>query len=686
MPRQSQRFTYPPPMGSIRHPFTGLVNRIPGENQSPATFIAASNVENIGGTIRSRAGYDRHEDQMLGSGNALAIYGIHAIQDATLSTSDEIIAKGVRVSGGTYNAYFRWTGSAWSELIAGTNAGGTPYDDLTSNRPTFTDCGGWTIITEGTGYEPLAYARISGTSYMRRAGLPAPRTSDTSSAWDIDGYDDTPLAYSKKFDVALSSTGAGAVIPAGTYEYRFTWYDTRSELESSLMDFSGSATAGPTITHGAGVLATRLTFANVGTFWADGANEDRLFANRVKIYRNNGTSVSTSATWHLVGTYDISAGAGTFDDTTHPDDLGTLAQAPTLNHEPPSNVDYACLHRDRVFYVPAFSRTVYYSRATDQLSGRAGGEYVPVNYFFTIPEGGIITGIASFGADLLVFQEDAVWRVDTSLLPEEPYKLRLRDAVGCASHWTIARNKSLPEAASRLYWANDIGAYEFDGGSTLKISNDIPDTWKTILGSSQRTNFTWYHSTGWYDPFRDRYMLSVGTSDDASFLTILVYDTQTNSWLPWKLGSANDNVRAATQVIDGNKDRWIYAGTSTGRIIYFSQVESQFSDDNGTAIAWNFRLPWLDLGDSSAHKHVYEVILQWSGAASGTVALDVYLDGESSAAVSNSTAIASGDPKETVIYVGGDCRRISVKASGTTASFFYLTGVTITFDGRRLRG
>lgn len=678
---------------SFKGPWRGVNERIAAEVMPYEFLASSSNAEIYGGQIRARRGRSRIiTGPTVGSTQDPTISMV-AIPDAEGDDPSLVLAQVYdQNGGGTDQSHFyicdlaaasatavSKTGAGNTAALNFNNTGGT----IPQYRATYFNDDMWTIMSVGSGAAPYAYKRSGSTNYFRKAGLEVP-IHNTSAA--------------DHFDVATSLVAGGSQT-AGTYKYQFTFYSSISGLESNV-----SASTVITSTPAAGNLTTRLTFTNFLAVYDAATNITGVFADKIRVYR---TQVD-GTTFTLLT--ELSWGNQTYDDTASDASIINAVGYPTTHGVPPVGTQHVCFHRGRAFYNPGFTPTIYYSEAFDQTPAVHGSEYVQSTSFFGLSTGGLITGMWSFGEQLIVFQRDAVWSIDTSTLPGLPIITRLRGGQGCAAYWTIAegRPRTLGGQA-RLYYANELGAYEFDGSGSRCLTTDFQTTWSGLKGGYDNNSTTvsgssgypksFYHASAIYDPNYDQYLLACQYTSDTLCKRVLCYSVESDGWMPWTLTQVDFVGSAAEREIrcfcsgvfspsgyTALKPYVVFGGNGGVGIGILSRFD-EISLDHDVAVAWTFTTGKVDFGDPFSIKHLQDIGLVFKNASGGNSTVAVTLNYESSTKSMGSLSLIAATTLDFLLSAKIDTRRVSLTFTGTTGLWRPgLAGWMFNFEPRRMHG
>ncbi len=542
----------------------------------------------------------------------------------------------------------------------------------TSTDRTYTDDQCEIELLTGTGA-----GQVRQISAYDHTGGAAERLATVSEAWSTNPDSTTTYRiYRVLFrraglpEVAESFTPsslAGTNLPdTHSLEYAITYYDTATSLESNPVLVSATTGTG-------GNRDITLTWSAPQTVYSNDRND--LHANYYKIYRRDITDSET--TYRYVG--QVAIAAGTYNDTTS--NANRTTATVESDHGEPPNGAWGCQHRGRNFIIQYGTNTIWFSKTTDTVTGLTGTEYFPAQNFFVLPQPGPAYAIRSFGSQLIAWQEDRCYSIDTSPLPDAPpFITEVFSAPGTRCPWSIVESEATDTRTPSLYYANDRGAFEFDGATARDISGSIKGVWSALS-----TQFLGQF-TGVYDHNYDRYVLTVMYNGDSRFRRWLVYDRDSDSWLPWTFTNLHiHSVTSLCTAYDYNRNRVVYMGFQGGPVGWWSRPEEEYTDDDGTAIGWTLLSPRLDLGDPVAKKHVREVAATFRAATNAATTLGVYVNADGS--LTTSDAFTLGTYQDATLYVGTEAQHIGVSLVGTAATpSLVLTGYMINWEDRRLRG
>lgn len=345
----------------------------------------------------------------------------------------------------------------------------------------------------------------------------------------------------------------------GTYEYRYSYYDSTSGQESG--------TSPSKIVEVENALKQIVKVSG----WGAGGSAD---ADQIRIYRRGGLS----AAWRLVTTIDDSETS--FRDQLPASLIGAL-QGPAQGSPPP--VKYIVVYENRVAWANAvaFPSRLFLSNYEDPTAipeltlleaDETAGGFIDVQ----VNDGDEITGLAPFADRLLVFKRNSTHALFGTSFRD--FLLRkVSPELGCASHKSIAQYQNL------LIWYTGEDIVQFDGSNITILSDPIKSKLDSIPAGSEVDTVGIIHDQRYYFFYR--------TSGSVNSVG-LVYDLRRGGWTEhtgWTAGVKNAIVLAGS----GDK-RTLYAGDATDGFVWNADTGTT---DDSSGIEWTFQTPDVDFGD-----------------------------------------------------------------------------------------
>jgi len=250
------------------------------------------------------------------------------------------------------------------------------------------------------------------------------------------------------------------------------------------------------------------------------------------------------------------------------------------------NTKLFTVHRGRVF--AASGATVHYSalnNINDWTTANDSGS-------ITITRArGDITGIFEYNDHVIVFTEFSMHE----LYGDSPENFQLIDIegnIGCIS------DKSIIKVNNKLYWLAQDGVYEYQGASPVKISL-LVDTYIDDINYANRVKCAGGNINGFY------YLAIPYNNTDNNL--ILVYDSDIRKWY---IETGNFKYFVTIQ-------NTLYGSDSTGGILDMRDMDA--TDDNGTAISWEFITKPFKENDVSQKISVSDISLIYNASTTSTL-------------------------------------------------------------------
>lgn len=572
MPRQFTNFL------NMRAPFGGLIrNPSNGRALEPRNCQGCLNVHTANGVIEVRKGYS-------------------AV--SPLSGDLAAIMRGARLKNTDYVAYSGIVTFGLVDAVSGT---------LVSSNLRIADSLGPSIVQfNSVVYYPMGPMVLGGKSF---------KIYSNSAGALLVGYIGHPAPTAAP---TIGGTGAG-VLPAGTWSYRYTYYNSNIGTESS---------PSAQVTQALGGLGS-ITVNVTASGYAEITN--------IRIYRK---LQGTDSTWFFVA--QVANATAGYLDNNYP--IGrTSEDALNVTDGIPPN-SYMCFkYGDRMLWrddsnlyssTPIASTTLVVSEAN-------APELVnPLNTFRfgNAQNDGIVGGIEAFGGALVLCKNSA-WILNG--LGPSSYTRDKIASVGCEHADTIRAD---PETG-HIYWANLNGAYRFDGASVQCISRKI---WPEF-------NARTYTSAG-FDIRTGLYLITSNTD----YITH-AYDPKTGNWFRWNLSAYSFSTQ------DTYKNR-LYFGHSAGGLKLYRGTSEQ-TTDAGSGIFWSWATPQIDVGTLQDKNIKYVNAAIGPKTSSGeTTTLEYRLNDGDGALTSAGAKSRNVTPSTATWTLDRRCNSIELTLSGTSVA------------------
>jgi hypothetical protein len=386
----------------------------------------------------------------------------------------------------------------------------------------------------------------------------------------------------------------------GEFLYRYSWYNTNSDVES-----------GPSDDEMVTVSGDRLNSILVG--WSPGAAPADV--THVRIYRTGGYS----AVWRLV--VQTAVGSGSYKDQLSVDQLGD--EQLVGGTAPPCA--FLASWRNRLCYAgdPDNPSRLYISNYEEPQQVppitlldaiESAGGFLDIDP----ADGDKISGLAAFGDILVIFKHHSVHALQGTSF-QNFRRVRLTDALGCASHWSIAA------VASTLIWytGEDVIAWS-QGGPMTVISNPVRNRVRGLDTNSKAQVAGIVHDMKYLLAYQAGGMLHVPewvpVNDE-----VLVYDLRTEGWSVFK----GWGVSCWATLGGADNDLDLYGGAVGDGFVWQYMVGLT---DGSSAISWQAEFPAIHLSALSSVKMVKEYGLLVTPAVAA-LAVSIMADGRAASDV-----------------------------------------------------
>lgn len=277
------------------------------------------------------------------------------------------------------------------------------------------------------------------------------------------------------------------------------------------------------------LLTTNLANATGGgyPFYTSSGAPQLIFASGLNLYMYNNAGGET-----LIGGPYANSGPWYFDE--YGNDLYCANGTDALQQYNGSGITglsgispaplFIKIHKNRLWYCPPNSSTIYFSNAGDPTTFPANN-YIAVN----TNDGQNITGFAVLLDNLIVFKNDSIWIVTGEPLGAGSNtvigNLQLRQAnsdVGCISQRTIL------EVENILLFAAVSGLYVFQNNQSKLISQVVNNTFLEDMNPTVQ-----YKMYAVYSPVEKKYILGYADNTTTVPNKALVYDLLVKQFTVW---------------------------------------------------------------------------------------------------------------------------------------------------------
>lgn len=266
---------------------------------------------------------------------------------------------------------------------------------------------------------------------------------------------------------------------------------------------------------------------------------------------------------------------------------------------------YVIEFRDRIYTagVSGYLDRLYYSSvpSSGAVSWTSGNGYIDIE-----PEegAGAITGLAKVPGYLLIFKERSLkrWNI-SSTFPESLI------TIGAPSQEAIVQTKQM------VYYFNQRGCYETNGGYPRKISRRIQD----IIDAIPSTYYS--EVSGWGDGENVYWSIGDITLGDLTLTNcVIAYRIDEKTWT---LFSMPTEPLAWTSYVDSNGKEEIIYGDDDGNVFRFLEGTT----DNGSAINWLMQYNTNEFGSRGRIKDFSKYVVYSTNVRNGKLSCRVNKDG-----------------------------------------------------------
>lgn len=247
--------------------------------------------------------------------------------------------------------------------------------------------------------------------------------------------------------------------------------------------------------------------------------------------------------------------------------------------------------------------------------GTAGGV---LGANFPVPnfnDGQIIRGLYVWQGSLYIFKNQSIYRLlFTGQTGTSPfYLVRLMGEIGCLSHWSIT------ESDQGMVFLSVQGPAMCYGSivQLLPASKDIMNLFQAT-DPAPFNLASMIYSTGLLYEAKKQIWWGVSSTSATTRDLVLVYDYEHQIF--HLFNSVNANYFGIIGDTNGFPQPW--SGDYSGAV----WRHDNGLDDGGSAIAWYFSTPWLQVGNPFDKKLLHWLYISGIQQSSGTLSVDLYLD------------------------------------------------------------
>lgn len=352
---------------------------------------------------------------------------------------------------------------------------------------------------------------------------------------------------------APTPTDTAGNMVAGTYSYRYTFYNANTGTESP-----------PGEERQLTIAANRRIIVGVT------ASPDAQVTN-IRLYRKY---VGGDSQWFFRA--QVTNASQSFDDNSNSIDKSSASALNVTDGVPPPG-NFCIPFKNRMFWRDdsALFSGLARPATTMLVSEYDRPEQVNVNSRFQFGDAdndGIVGGIAAFGV-LIIFCQRSIWTLSGDS-PAGYVREKIADGIGCINIDTIRADP----VSGAVYWCDSQGAYSFDGGRITYLAQQVWSDFRDNLPRSAS-----------FDIRTGLYLVQAGNTGLSGF--VFAYDTKRGNWFKWLM-----DVTAMSDVT--NRLRRLYFSEANGNNPFISLYRGtvEISTDNGAPIPWKWVTPKMDFG------------------------------------------------------------------------------------------
>lgn len=598
---------------SIRPPFTGLIDPVRSIDVGPNAAPTLSDVFTRWGEIRKRLGY-RIFRSKGGLGDP-----VYIIKHAVISV------------GSTDTSYaYLWSLNGSSETV---------HYFVTQDGTTTTILSAFAVSV------PPGFMNAYGRVYLPQG--------DPANSKKV--YYDGANIVQQRIGIVAPTPGIGFGVIAGTltgtFDYRFTYYNSAADVES-----------GPNPI----VAATNRTAQGIGLSGMTASADGQVSHKR--IYRRQ---QDVDSTWFFLA--QITNATTTYnDDGSVTVDKSFSTQMPLVTTIPPTS-NCVCWHQRRAWWVDGIGGTKVRYSEVDRPELVSSFN----SYQFGERDNDPIIGMLSLGGALWVLKRRSVWY----LVGDGPGSWSVRKLSGNAG---CVGQHSIVIVGQEAYWAGENGAWKLSGGSLQPLNSTNTKIWKdtirSVAGSASALGVV-----GAFEPYSNS-VLFIGSYTPASQM---LYQIDNGQWTKWSIpmiSAGNVPLEASAD----NSETMLFSSSTFDLVRYGAKstvtADPGFSnpvedDGSGGTVAWTWTTGKLDMGTRLRKTFYYATIRLDGNPAGNAVTVECSVDGGAFATVGTIT-VTSADAR---MRLGRRGEFIQLRFSGAHTTEVRVLGYDIDFQiaGRR---
>lgn len=425
---------------------------------------------------------------------------------------------------------------------------------------------------------------------------------------------------------AAMTTAVGAAgNPIGTFVYYYSYYNSSTGTESALSPVSAAVTLASQKGSLSVIAASTDTQVDYKRLYRQGGGSDQIL--RIDPTANSGYGEITNAT------------------TTYLDDQLTLTteQDCEFNNVLPQCKDIE-MHHNQLFAIGSddYDNYMYSSRFFLP-------EAVPSTNATIITQDNYMTAVKSFGIDLIIYTQYAMYRHRYIGLDESDYVIEEISNIGCIDRRTLV-SVLIGTKPCHIFLGESVnqrGVYLFDGENVIELSKKIRPFFDH--SKSYVANQIYLYSTNNYSSagfVSDRYYLCFAEDSSSKFITVLFdltdflklgSDGIRISLIQWDSTVDTDTLVLAggESTLDYEGQLWMIKEGEGLKRHYVSTSSAVKTSDDSSAIAMTYQTGYF--GDRNVYKTARSLTFN-ADTAGDTLTVKIYADYVLKATLTCSTA------------------------------------------------
>lgn len=427
------------------------------------------------------------------------------------------------------------------------------------------------------------------------------------------------------------STAAGAAgVLSGLYQYMVTY--VRGGTYGAESNASSASTA-------LSVSSKQIDLTSIPT-----SSDGQVTARN--IYR----TASNGGTYYYL-TQIANNTATTYTDNTADTSLDTTRKAPqstesgALDHSVPPAARYAALYKNRIWLGIHNTRTLRFSDLDNP-------DYFPAAYSISLPtnDADTIQGMVSLYDSLYVWTQDSIQVITGGYNTTGFSRNKVTGAHGCIA------GESITSTGQFVFYLAEDGVYVFNGETPELISLQISPTLDSISIANRQAAVGAYFASpatsNTSSPMQQYWLTIPGAGK------VFIYDLVKQYWTVYSM-----TMNTLGTFEDATSDKTVLLG---GNATYVWQMDSGLTDD-GTAISWYWKSPWVTLGGEEWRKDIRRGYVTSQGSGSYTLTVDAYADFSGTATQTATLTLGANRSCQRVdMHVHGQWFQFKLSGNGST--------------------